>query len=152
LITIKFISGFIDTQLYLLNSNHLRRLSRYYSQMRIRGIRGATQLQRDSSDEMSEAVAELLTQMLSANQLRNEDLISVILTATPDLTSDFPAVAARKIGLGNVPLLCAVEINVPSSLPRVVRVLMHANLDRELDEVKHVYLRGATVLRKDLAQ
>ncbi|MFM8628373.1 MAG: chorismate mutase [Candidatus Nanopelagicus sp.] len=120
--------------------------------MRIRGIRGATQLQRDSSDEMSEVVAELLTQMLSANQLRNEDLISVILTATPDLTSDFPAVAARKIGLGNVPLLCAVEIDVPSSLPRVVRVLMHANLDRELDEVKHVYLRGATVLRKDLAQ
>jgi chorismate mutase len=120
--------------------------------MRIRGIRGAIQLEKDSSEEMVEAVSDLLTQMLTANKLENEDLISIILTATPDLTSEFPAVAARKIGLGTVPLLCAVEIDVAQALPRVVRVLMHAQLDRPLVDVKHIYLRGATVLRKDLAQ
>jgi len=120
--------------------------------MRIRGIRGAIQLDRDTPDEMVSAVSELLSQMLSANQLENEDLISIIFTATPDLTSEFPAVAARKIGLGNVPLLCSVEIDVPQALPKVVRILLHAQLDRPLADVKHIYLRGATVLRKDLAQ
>lgn len=120
--------------------------------MRIRGIRGAIQLGEDSAQEMVDAVSDLLTQMLAANDLNNEDLISIILTATPDLTSEFPAVAARKIGLGTVPLLCAVEIDVAQALPRVVRVLMHAQLDRPLVDVKHVYLRGAMVLRKDLAQ
>jgi chorismate mutase len=120
--------------------------------MRIRGIRGAIQLDQDTPDEMVSAVSELLSQMLAANQLKNEDLISIIFTATPDLTSEFPAVAARKIGLGNVPLLCSVEVNVPQSLPRVVRILLHAQLDRQLSEVRHIYLRGATVLRKDLAQ
>jgi chorismate mutase len=120
--------------------------------MRIRGIRGAIQLDEDSAQEMVDAVSDLLTQMLAANDLNNEDLISIILTATPDLTSEFPAVAARKIGLGTVPLLCAVEIDVAQALPRVVRVLMHAQLDRPHVDVKHVYLRGAMVLRKDLAQ
>jgi len=120
--------------------------------MRIRGIRGAIQLDEDSAQEMVDEVSDLLTQMLAANDLNNEDLISIILTATPDLTSEFPAVAARKIGLGTVPLLCAVEIDVAQALPRVVRVLMHAQLDRPLVDVKHVYLRGAMVLRKDLAQ
>ena len=121
--------------------------------MRVRAIRGATQLDQDSALQMSESVGELLTQMLEANKLSKDDLISVILTATQDLTSDFPAAAARKIGLGSVPLLlCSVEIDVPGALPRVVRVLMHANLDAELSEVKHIYLKGASVLRKDLAQ
>jgi chorismate mutase len=120
--------------------------------MRIRGIRGAIQLDKDSAEEMVEAVSELLTQMLTANQIDTEDLISIIFTATPDLTSEFPAVAARKIGLGTVPLLCSVEIDVAEALPRVVRVLMHAHLERSLGDVKHIYLRGATVLRKDLAQ
>ena len=120
--------------------------------MRIRGIRGAVQLDKDNADEMVEAVSELLSQMLTANQIATEDLISIILTATPDLTSEFPAVAARKIGLGTVPLLCSVEIDVAQALPRVVRVLMHAHLERSLADVKHIYLRGATVLRKDLAQ
>lgn len=120
--------------------------------MRIRGVRGAIQLDSDSSDEMVEAVAELLTQMLTANHLEMEDLVSIIFTATPDLTSEFPAVAARKIGLGSVPLLCSVEIDVAGALPRVVRILLHAHSDRSLAEIKHIYLRGATVLRKDLAQ
>jgi chorismate mutase len=120
--------------------------------MRIRGIRGAIQLDKDTPDEMVSAVSELLSQMLTANQLETEDLVSIIFTATPDLTSEFPAVAARKIGLGNVPLLCSVEIDVPHALPKVVRILLHAQLERPLVEVKHIYLRGATVLRKDLAQ
>ena len=120
--------------------------------MRIRGIRGAIQLDKDTPDEMVSAVSELLSQMLTANQLETEDLVSIIFTATPDLTSEFPAVAARKIGLGNVPLLCSVEIDVPQALPKVVRILLHAQLERPLVEVKHIYLRGATVLRKDLAQ
>jgi chorismate mutase len=120
--------------------------------MRIRGIRGAIQLDQDTPDEMISAVSELLTQMLTSNQLETEDLISIIFTATPDLTSEFPALAARKIGLGNVPLLCSVEIDVPQALPKVVRILLHAHLDRSLADIKHIYLRGATALRKDLAQ
>lgn len=120
--------------------------------MRVRAIRGATQLDEDSAQTMSADVGELLSQMMKENRLSKDDLISVILTATQDLTSDFPAVAARKIGLGSVPLLCSVEIDVPGALPRVIRVLMHANLEAELSEVKHVYLKGASVLRKDLAQ
>ena len=120
--------------------------------MRIRGIRGAIQLDTDTPDEMVSAVSELLSQMLSANQLENEDLISIIFTATPDLTSEFPAVAARKIGLGNVPLLCSVEIDVPQALPKVVRIFLHAQLDPPLADAKHIYLRGATDLRKDSAQ
>ena len=119
---------------------------------RSRGIRGATQIDTDNPEQIVDSVSELLTQMLAVNHIEVEDLISIIFTSTPDLTSEFPAVAARKIGLGNVPLLCSVEINVPNSLPRVVRVLIHAHLDRQLTEVKHVYLKGASVLRKDLAQ
>lgn len=120
--------------------------------MRVRGIRGATQLSVDSAAEMQEAVGELLTKMLAENALSRDDLISVLLTSTPDLKSEFPAVAARGIGLSGVPLLCAQEIDVAQAMPRVVRVLMHANLDLDLQEVKHIYLRGAASLRKDLAQ
>ena len=135
-----------------LNVNHLALSSRYYCQMRVRAIRGAVQLEQDSAAEMNSAVGELLSEMLKQNQLQVKDLISVVLTATPDLKSEFPAVAARKIGLGSVPLLCAVEVDVTGALPRVVRVLMHSHLDRDLEQIKHVYLRGASVLRKDLAQ
>ena len=120
--------------------------------MRVRGIRGAVQLEKDSASEMLKQVSELLSEMLKVNQVSHEDLISIILTATPDLRSEFPAVAARQIGLGGIPLLCSVEIDVKNALPRVVRVLMHAHLEREIADIKHVYLGGASVLRKDLAQ
>jgi chorismate mutase len=120
--------------------------------MRVRGIRGAVQLEQDSASEMLEQVSQLLTEMLKVNQVKNEDLISIILTATPDLKSEFPAAAARQIGLGAIPLLCSVEIDVKDALPRVIRVLIHAHSDRELTDIKHVYLGGASVLRKDLAQ
>jgi chorismate mutase len=120
--------------------------------MGIRGVRGATQVKENSASEIGTAVAELLAKMIQDNQVNKADLVSIIFTATSDLTADFPAVAARSIGLGDVPLLCAVEIDVPGSLPRVVRILMHFNSEKTLSEIKHIYLNGASVLRKDLAQ
>ncbi len=120
--------------------------------MAIRALRGATQLSADDFDEMREAVEELLGEMFGRNQISHADLISVIFTATPDLHCGFPATAARGLGLGDVPLLCAVEIEVASALPRVVRVLMHVETAKERAELVHVYRRGAEVLRIDLAQ
>jgi len=120
--------------------------------MKVRAIRGATQLEVDEREHLRERTAELVAEVLRANGLDTESLISIIFTSTSDLRSDFPAAAARDMGLGDVPLLCAVEIDVPDSLPRVVRLLAHANLDVSLAEVRHVYLHGATVLRRDLAQ
>lgn len=120
--------------------------------MPVRAIRGATRLERDDVEEMHEAVTELLLAMMARNALEPADLISAIFTATPDLHSGFPAAAARGIGLEAVPLLCAQEIDVTGALDRVVRVLLHAELDRTQREVVHVYLRGAEVLRQDLAQ
>jgi len=90
--------------------------------------------------------------MLAENSVDLSELISIIFTVTVDLNAQFPAVAARELGLGNVPLLCSVEIDVPNALPRVIRVLMHINSDKELDQIKHIYLHGATALRRDIAQ
>jgi chorismate mutase len=81
-----------------------------------------------------------------------DDVISVLFTVTPDLTTEFPALAARKIGFQDVPLLCATEIPVPGALPRVVRLMMHVDTDRSRREIQHVYLRGAAALRLDIAQ
>ena len=95
---------------------------------------------------------ELVKAMLEENSVDLAELISIIFTVTVDLNAQFPAVAARELGLGNVPLLCSVEIDVPNALPRVIRVLMHINSDKELDQIKHIYLHGATALRRDIAQ
>lgn len=118
----------------------------------LRGIRGATHLIADDADEMRDAVVELLTVMLRRNDITADDIISVIFTATPDLSCAFPAAAARDVGFTDVPLLCASEIGVAGALPRAVRVLMHADLDVPRVDIQHVYLRGAEVLRRDLAQ
>jgi chorismate mutase len=120
--------------------------------MSVRALRGATQLTADDAAEMADAVVELLREMLDRNGMTVDDLISIIFTATPDLTSEFPAAAARTLGLGDVPLLCAQEIDVAGAVPRVVRVMAHAESWRPRDEIVHVYLRGAEVLRRDLAQ
>ena len=120
--------------------------------MPVRAIRGATRLTADDPIEMTEAVIELVETMLSRNETDQDALISVIFTATPDLVSMFPAAAARGLGLGEVPLICAQEIAVAGALSRVVRVLAHAEVDRRRSEISHVYLRGAEVLRADLAQ
>ena len=120
--------------------------------MAVRAIRGATRLSADDPAEMSEAVVELVTAMLERNDVDRADLISAIFTATPDLVSMFPAAAARGLGLGDVPLICAQEIDVAGALTRVVRVMAHVETDRPRSEISHVYLRGAEVLRQDLAQ
>lgn len=101
---------------------------------------------------MADAVTELMSEILRANNLQVEDLISVFFTSTPDLVSDFPAAGARSMGMGDIPLICSVEINVPGSLPRTVRVLVHCTTERTQKQVVHCYLRGTNVLRRDLAQ
>lgn len=101
---------------------------------------------------MQDAVVELMSELMRANGLAAEDLISVIFTVTSDLKSDFPAASARAMGLGDVPLLCSTEIPVPNSLPRTIRVLVHCESTRSQKQIAHIYLRGTTILRKDLAQ
>jgi len=118
----------------------------------LRAFRGATRLTADDPTEMTEAVVELVSTMLERNGLATDDLVSMIFTATPDLVCMFPAAAARGLGLGDVPLICAQEIAVPGALAHVVRVLAHAETARPRAEISHVYLRGAEVLRQDLAQ
>ena len=120
--------------------------------MTVRAIRGATQLEADERDHLVERTSELVREVLAANDIGTDELISILFTCTPDLRSDFPAAAAREMGMGDVPLICAVEIDVPGALPRVVRLMAHAALDRPRSDVRHVYLHGATVLRRDLAQ
>ncbi len=118
----------------------------------ILAIRGATQVDRDEPELVLQSVAELLGEIMLANELRVDAFISVLFTATPDLTSEFPAVGARSIGFGAVPLICASEIAVPGAMPRVIRLLAHVESSKPRSEVKHIYLRGAVELRKDLAQ
>ena len=120
--------------------------------MRVRAIRGATQLLVDDPGEMAVAVTELLTEMFEKNSLAKDDLISIFFTSTEDLTSDFPAAAARRLDLGDIPLMCAREIPVSGSLPRVVRVMVHAHSELSRAEIRHIYTRGAEVLRRDIAQ
>ncbi len=118
--------------------------------MSVRAIRGATQVDVDERAEVLAASAELVTMVLERNALDPEDVISIVFTATPDLTSEFPAYAARQLGLTDVPLLCASEIAVPGAMPRVLRLLAHVDTDRPRSEIRHVYLRGAAALRTDL--
>lgn len=120
--------------------------------MAVRAIRGATQVGADDRDEILEATSELVTEVMARNGLTTDDVISVVFTATPDLTAEFPALAARKLGFDAVPLLCASEIDVPHALPRVIRLMAHIETDRPRSEMQHVYLRGAVALRLDIAQ
>jgi chorismate mutase len=118
----------------------------------VRAIRGATQLEANTASAMETATKELLIEILAANELAPEDLISVFLTVTPDLNAAFPAAFAREVGFQAVPLLCAVEIDVPGALPRVLRVMIHCNTARNSDQISHIYLHGAKALRRDIAQ
>lgn len=101
---------------------------------------------------MQEQVAELMTAIMERNGLTADDLISVWFTATPDLHSDFPAAAARKLGIVDVPLICAQELAVAGGMPRVVRILAHTESDLPKSGIQHVYLGSAAALRKDIAQ
>ena len=120
--------------------------------MAVRAIRGAVQVDANERAAVLEGTAELVTEVMARNGLDPDDVISVVFTATPDLTAEFPALAARKIGFQDVPLLCASEIGVPGALPRVVRLLMHVETGKPRAELQHVYLRGAAALRLDIAQ
>ena len=102
--------------------------------------------------EIESGVRELLPAILQANAITAEEVISVLLTCTPDLNAAFPAAFAREIGFESVPLICGVEMAVPGSLPLVLRVMLHVESAKSKAEIKHIYLRGASVLRKDLAQ
>ncbi len=118
--------------------------------MAVRAVRGATQLEVDDRDHLLDRTSELVQAVLDRNRLDQEQLISVVFTATPDLTSEFPAYAARLIGITDVPLLCARELDVAGAMPRVVRLLAHVETGLARGEIQHVYLHGARALRTDL--
>lgn len=117
----------------------------------IRGIRGAITVEADEPELILSATRELLESILRANDITDfDEVVSAIFTTTEDLKSTFPAEAARRMGMGQVPLLCAQEIPVPGSMRLCIRVLIHANTDRKPSEVRHIYLRNAQKLRPDM--
>ncbi len=119
---------------------------------RLRALRGATTATADEGQAIVDATERLLAEMIGRNGIATEDLVSMIFTTTSDLSAEFPAAAARALGLSSVPLLCAREIDVPGSVPRCIRVLMHLYTTRGDDALRHVYLEGAEQLRTDLIE
>ncbi|MDI6812654.1 MAG: chorismate mutase [Desulfitobacteriaceae bacterium] len=117
----------------------------------VRGIRGATTVEANHSAQIREATQELLQTLVKENKLLLEDLVSAIFTVTPDLNAEFPASFAREIGWDRVPLICSTEIPVQGAMPLCIRVLLHVNTELSQKQVRHVYLRRAVGLRKDLA-
>ena len=120
--------------------------------MSVRAVRGATQLETDSRDHMLDRVAEMVRDVMESNGLDVDDFISIIFTATSDLVSEFPAYAARQLGFDDVPLICARELEIDRSMPRVVRMMAHVETDLGRKDVTHVYLHGAAALRRDLTK
>jgi chorismate mutase len=118
----------------------------------MRAVRGATQISANTAQAISEGVKELIASMLRANSLMPSSVISVIFTSTPDLNAAFPAAACREIGFESVPLIGAVEVDVPGALERTIRVMMHAETSVGPEQISHVYLHGAQSLRRDIAQ
>jgi chorismate mutase len=116
----------------------------------VRALRGATTVDRDEPEHITERVVTLLNEMLSRNQVDHDDLVSLIFTATPDIHSMYPPAAARTIGLGDVPLLGAQEVDVPTGTPMCIRIMAHLETGRTRGEMRHVYLEGARGLRDDL--
>jgi chorismate mutase len=116
----------------------------------VRGVRGAITVERDDATLLLDATERLLRTIVAENGIRTDDIASALFTLTPDLVSQFPAAAARRIGWTQVPLLNFTEIGVTGSLPRCIRVMLHVNTDKRQDEIVHVYLDGAQVLRPDL--
>lgn len=120
--------------------------------MSVRGVRGATTVEGDIPADIHEATRELLEEIIRANEITSfEEIGSIIFTTTTDLTSTFPAEAARAIGMSQVPLICASEIAVPGAMPRCIRVMLHWNTDQPQSAVQHVYLREAKRLRPDVS-
>lgn len=113
-------------------------------------LRGATTLETDDAEHMRERVVELMNELFERNGVSHDDLVSILFTATPDVHSAFPATAARSIGLGDIPLICAQELDIEGAMPLCIRVMLHLWLDRSRDELRHVYLHDARSLRDDL--
>ena len=120
--------------------------------MTVRAIRGAVQIEANGRDQILDGTTELVSEVMSRNDLTTDDVISVLFTMTPDLTAEFPALAARKLGFHDVPLICSTEIPVPGAMPRVVRLMAHVDTSLPRSAIQHVYLRGAAALRLDIAQ
>jgi chorismate mutase len=116
----------------------------------VRAVRGAIQVEANERQVLLDGASELVQEVMRRNQIAPDDLISILFTATPDLTAEFPAYAARQLGLTDVPLMCASEIDVPGALPLTLRLLAHVDTKLERAQLRHVYLRGAAALRTDL--
>ena len=116
-----------------------------------RGVRGATTIESNTAEDILEATTDLLEALIRLNDIQPEDVVSAVFTTTPELTAAFPALAARKLGWTEVPLLCAHEMSVPGALEGVIRILLHINSPRSAAEIRHVYLRDARALRPEWA-
>ncbi|MCU1447842.1 MAG: chorismate mutase [Acidimicrobiales bacterium] len=116
----------------------------------MRALRGATTLDADTTEQVQERVQALMRELLERNEIDHDDIVSIIFTATDDIHSMFPAAAARGLGLGDVPLLCARELDITGATPKCVRVLMHLTTDRPRSDLHHIYLEGARGLNDDL--
>lgn len=119
--------------------------------MLCRGVRGATTVESNNREDILEATRQLLALMIRRNGIETADVASATFSVTRDLDAEFPALAARQLGWPDVPLLCTYEINVPGALQRCIRVLVHWNTDRSQQEISHVYVKGAVLLRPDLS-
>ena len=120
--------------------------------MAVRGIRGAITVNEDSKEEIIAATKELLTEMIASNNLKQENVASIFFSLTPDLSSTFPAVAARELGWKDVALFCCQELAIGDSLDCCIRILIHYNTEQSLEELDHIYLRKAKQLRPDLIE
>jgi len=120
--------------------------------VRLRALRGAITCDENTKQEIEEKTQRLVKELLSRNELEHDDLVSVVFTATDDLTAEFPAAAARGVGLGDIPLLCARELGIDGGKPMCIRLLVHCYTERARDELHHVYLEGARTLRDDLPE
>ena len=118
----------------------------------LRALRGATTVDEDNEDQIKSRVVALLQEMFDRNALDHDDVVSIIFTATDDIHATFPATAARTFGLGDVPLICARELDIEGATPRCIRVMMHITTERSRAELRHVYLQGAAGLRDDLPE
>lgn len=120
--------------------------------IKCRGVRGATTVQENTRDAILQATRQMLALMIRRNEMEPSDIASAIFTVTRDVNAEFPALAARQLGWLEVPLLCGYEIDVPGSLPKCIRVLVHWNTDQPQSEIQHVYIHEAVRLRPDLSK
>lgn len=118
----------------------------------MRAVRGAIQLDVDEREHVLASTREMVGAVLEANALSLDDVISVMFTATPDVHSEFPAVAARELGMGDIPLMCTQELDIAGAMPLVIRLMALVNTTLARKDITHIYLRGAVALRRDLAQ